>query len=158
MKERVAFQPVEMCGAENLMEFIDFATLVRPSTPNTFLLAPDDFCKSDTPDQVSPRFEESPKDLFKLLTRLLRSDKCVRDMLEDPAGQAIRYVAVTPLLRFKDDVDIRILPAEPGGRAKDPGSTLAIYSRSRIGHSDLGANAKRVSRLMEKLQAATLST
>lgn len=140
------------------MEFIDFTTFVRPASPNTYLLTPDDFCQSATPDGISPRFEESPKELFKLLTRLLRSDKHVRDMLEDPAGLAIRYVAVTPWLRFKDDVDIRVLPAMPDGRAKDPGSMLAIYSRSRLGHSDFGANAKRVSRLMEKLQAATLGT
>ncbi|MCI4644745.1 MAG: DUF1499 domain-containing protein [Hyphomonadaceae bacterium] len=137
---------------------MDFSTLERPTSPNTYLLAPEGICQAASPDVLSPRFAESPKELFKLLTRLVRSDGRARDMLEDPDGPAIRFVAVTPLLRFKDDVDIRIYPDQPGGSLKKPGARLAIYSRSRVGYSDLGANAKRVSRLIEKLQAATLGT
>ena len=139
------------------MEFLDFQTLVRPASPNTYLLCPDDFCELAAPDMVAPRFAESPRDLFRLVTRLVRSEKRARDVLEDPGLLAIRYVAVTSFLKFKDDVDIRVLPSESGGKPKDPGSTLAIYSRSRLGYSDLGANAKRVSNLIEKLQAATLT-
>ncbi len=140
------------------MEFLDFLTLARPASPNTYLLCPEGYCGQAKADSVAPRFAESPKDLFRLVTRLVRSEPRVRDVLEDPDALAIRYVAVTPVLRFKDDVDIRVLPAEPGGKAKEPGATLAIYSRSRVGYSDFGANAKRVGNLMEKLQTATMDT
>ncbi len=47
---------------------------------------------------------------------------------------------------FKDDVVIRIRPSKNGG------SLVDIRSISRIGGSDLGANAKRVEMLMEGLE------
>ena len=49
----------------------------------------------------------------------------------------IEATATTRLLRFKDDVIIRI-------RAADLGTRLDIRSTSRIGGGDLGANAKRI--------------
>ncbi len=49
----------------------------------------------------------------------------------------IEATATTPLLRFKDDVVIRI-------RAHNSGSRLDIRSASRVGSSDFGANAKRI--------------
>ena len=62
-----------------------------------------------------------------------------------------RYVAVTPIMRFRDDVDILI-------RAVSGTSTeVGVYSRSRIGYSDLGANAARIARLQERLSAELAS-
>ena len=46
-------------------------------------------------------------------------------------------------MRYPDTVDVLVLPAE-GGR-----STVAIYSRSQIGRSDLGANLARIRRWLE---------
>ena len=50
-------------------------------------------------------------------------------------------------MRFKDDVDILVLPVE----GHDHQSTLAIYSGSRLGYSDLGTNGKRVNALLTAL-------
>jgi uncharacterized protein (DUF1499 family) len=49
----------------------------------------------------------------------------------------IEATATTRLLRFKDDVVIRIRPATDGAR-------LDVRSASRIGSSDFGTNAKRI--------------
>jgi len=136
------------------MDFLDFENLQRPGSPNTFLVAPEGLCRLAGVDAPAPRFAESPKALFALLTRLVRSGKRVRDMLEDPKARRLRYVEATPLLGFRDDVDIVVLPVD-GGEDAGASSTLAIYSRSRVGYSDLGANAKRVRRLLESLSAAT---
>jgi uncharacterized protein (DUF1499 family) len=65
----------------------------------------------------------------------------------DPAAGRISFIAVTKLLRFKDDVDILVLPV-PG---HDHQSTLVVYSRSRVGYSDLGTNGKRVNALLSAL-------
>ena len=62
------------------------------------------------------------------------------------SGQ-LRYIAKTALLGFKDDVDIEIIPIDENA------TTLAIYSRSRVGYSDLGANQKRVEELIAQLTA-----
>jgi uncharacterized protein (DUF1499 family) len=49
----------------------------------------------------------------------------------------IEATATTRILRFKDDVVIRIRKAGSGAR-------LDIRSASRVGRTDLGANAKRI--------------
>ena len=59
-----------------------------------------------------------------------------------------RYVAVTPLMRFRDDVDVLIRPVSAQQ------TRVAVFSRSRIGVSDLGANAARIEALQARLSAA----
>jgi uncharacterized protein (DUF1499 family) len=62
----------------------------------------------------------------------------------DPVAGRIEATATTPWFGFKDDVVIRITP-EPGG------SRLDIRSVSRVGQSDLGANAARIRAYVELL-------
>jgi uncharacterized protein (DUF1499 family) len=56
----------------------------------------------------------------------------------NPSERRIEAVATTRWFGFKDDVVIRISPAENGG------SVLDIRSVSRVGSSDLGTNARRI--------------
>ena len=56
----------------------------------------------------------------------------------------IEATATTQLLRFKDDVAIRIRPTIDGTR-------LDIRSASRVGSSDFGANAKRIRAFLHEL-------
>jgi uncharacterized protein (DUF1499 family) len=65
----------------------------------------------------------------------------------DRRAHAVYRVA----LIFKDDVDIAVTPHEKG-------SALHIRSASRVGHSDLGVNARRVRRFFRALgqQLATV--
>ncbi len=55
----------------------------------------------------------------------------------DRDGGIIEAVDTTTFFRFKDDVVIRIRPTATGSR-------IDLRSRSRIGRSDLGKNAKRI--------------
>ena len=56
----------------------------------------------------------------------------------------IEATATTRLLRFKDDVVIRIRPTANGAR-------LDIRSTSRVGNSDLGTNARRIRTFLQEL-------
>jgi uncharacterized protein (DUF1499 family) len=64
----------------------------------------------------------------------------------EPAEGRLEATATTRWFRFKDDVVVRVTAA-PGG------SRVDVRSVSRIGRSDLGANAKRIRAFVSKLTA-----
>jgi len=59
----------------------------------------------------------------------------------------IEAVARTPIMGFRDDVVIRIRPAQEGAR-------VDVRSASRYGRGDLGCNASRVRALSESIDGA----
>jgi uncharacterized protein (DUF1499 family) len=61
-----------------------------------------------------------------------------------PGGSEVQYVATTPVLRFKDDVTVRI--RREGGQTK-----VGVRSRSRFGTLDFGQNARNVRELLAAL-------
>ena len=130
-----------------VQDFIDFETLIRPTSPNTYLLAPEALCRSATPDDISPVFDHSPQQLLWAITTALEGENRISISARDAGSLRLKAVATTALLRFKDDIDVAALSVA----TDENRSQLAVYSRSRIGYSDLGANAKRVRMLLEKL-------
>lgn len=99
---------------------------------------------------VTPEYRLSPANLFEKVVAQLETDGSFQDLDADPENTQLHAVAVTPLLRFKDDFYVRVLEAEVG-------STLAIYSHSRIGGGDLGANRRRVLRFVDRLNQPNAS-
>ena len=67
-----------------------------------------------------------------------------------PAEGRLETTATTPWFGFKDDVVVRVKPAGTGSR-------VDVRSKSRVGRSDLGANAKRIRAFLAEL-SARLST
>ena len=65
----------------------------------------------------------------------------------NPAEGRIEATATTRWFGFKDDIVIRISAA--GG-----GSRIDVRSKSRVGRSDLGANAKRIQDFLTALVTA----
>ncbi|MEO0550145.1 MAG: DUF1499 domain-containing protein [Pseudomonadota bacterium] len=130
----------------DMTTFISFKTLKRSPKPNTCLVAPDGLCLAAEPDLPSPEFEDTPAELFAKLETLIQTERSWIDLAADAEDLKLKFIARSAIMRFKDDVDIAVLPAASG-----PGSQLAIYSRSRVGYSDLGANRKRVDSLLNKL-------
>ena len=61
-----------------------------------------------------------------------------------PGGGEVHYVAATPVLRFKDDVNVRI--RREGGKTK-----VSVRSKSRVGTLDFGQNARNVRELLAAL-------
>lgn len=66
----------------------------------------------------------------------------------DPAEGVLEAEARTRLLKFVDDVTIRVQPAS-GQRF-----SVDLVSRSRVGKGDLGTNARRIGRFLAALDAA----
>jgi uncharacterized protein (DUF1499 family) len=63
----------------------------------------------------------------------------------DPAAGTLLARETSQLFRFVDDVVVRVRPADGGG------SIVDVRSKSRVGQGDLGANAARIRRFVEKL-------
>jgi uncharacterized protein (DUF1499 family) len=64
----------------------------------------------------------------------------------EPAAGRIEATATTRWLGFKDDVVVRIRPDDAGG------SRVDVRSASRVGKSDLGANARRIREYLGRLR------
>jgi uncharacterized protein (DUF1499 family) len=62
----------------------------------------------------------------------------------DPAAGRIEATATSFWYGFKDDVVVRV-------RAEEEGSRIDLRSKSRVGRSDLGANAERIRAYLETL-------
>jgi len=65
----------------------------------------------------------------------------------NPTEGRIEAVATTLLYGFKDDVVVRIQDTPAGTR-------VDVRSKSRVGRSDLGVNAKRIRAFLQKLKVA----
>jgi uncharacterized protein (DUF1499 family) len=64
----------------------------------------------------------------------------------DPQTGRIEAIATTTLMRFKDDLVIRVMPEGTGAR-------IDMRSKSRVGVGDLGTNARRIVRFMDALRS-----
>lgn len=115
----------------------DFVTLKKARTPNSFLMAPDGLCQQSRVDEVPAVYGVTPQ---KLRQAFLKVAKAQPRVVHDDAGDASLYDELTvrsALFGFPDLVSIQFLDVK-GGK-----STLAIYSRSVYGRSDLGVNRAR---------------
>ena len=63
-----------------------------------------------------------------------------------PAEGRLEATATTPWFGFKDDVVVRVTPEGSGSR-------VDVRSKSRIGRSDLGTNAKRIRAFLTDLRS-----
>ncbi len=131
----------------------DFKTIVRPKSPNTYLLAPEGLSAAAVPDETSPEFNAAPDALFDAVNALV-AEHGWSVISTDKTAHKLDAIAKTKLLKFKDDIAIAVLPVE-GAPEK---SKIAVYSRSRVGYSDLGANRKRVQQLVGTLKQRTGTT
>jgi hypothetical protein len=124
---------------------MDMAAIVRPTTPNTALAGPAGFFPM--PDIVVPPFPVPPGRLYAAIQSAAAGQ--ARTYLAAEYGYILQahYVVRSATLNFPDLVTVSV-----SGSGEGP-STLVVYSRSVYGHSDFGANRKRVEAWLAALNA-----
>ena len=124
-----------------------FKNLSRPGSPNHWLVAPADYAVK--PDAVPPVFAVPAATLHAALKTLVQQTSGAAITTETADG--LHIVFTSAVFSFKDDVRVHVIPLSPQQ------STLALYSASRVGYWDLGANRRRIEDWLTRLQNA-LST
>jgi uncharacterized protein (DUF1499 family) len=120
---------------------VDFETFTRATTPNTALACPSGFCRSVVADFDPGVFPGSDEELRKRFTEfVLAQPRVVPVYRHAQPGLPTqdRYVQRSAIMSFPDTINVRFIALS------DTTSTLAIYSRSQIGYSDMGVNLARI--------------
>jgi uncharacterized protein (DUF1499 family) len=133
-------------GSPDLGSF-DFENGKRGSRPNTALACPPGFCAHAATDFDPGVYPVSDDELRERFTRFVLSEPRVIPVYRHEAPglpTQDRYIQRSALMRYPDTIDVRFIALS------ETTSTLAIYSRSQIGHSDLGVNLARIRRWTDK--------
>ena len=111
-----------------------------PSLPTAHSSNPLPACP-DSPncERISQAYDVPPDTLFAATQRALDALGPSAMQVQPDAKRATAVYRVA--LVFKDDVDVAVDSTAAGSR-------LHVRSASRVGHSDLGVNARRVDRLL----------
>lgn len=104
----------------------------RTGRPNDYLLA-------EGGDADVLRLDLEPAEAVARFDAVAMADKRVSRLAGDVEAGWVTYIQRSALIGYPDAISVRALPEGDGSR-------LAIWSRSRFGHSDLGVNAARVTR------------
>ena len=116
---------------------IDFETLKRPRSPNTFLLAPEGLCKNAKVDVLAPVYGVAAAKLRQEFLAIVIAQPRTAHALADEVALYDDFVVRSAFFGFPDLVALKFLDL------KGKRSTLALYSRSVYGRSDLGVNRRR---------------
>ena len=84
--------------------------------------------------------------VFETAVSLAKQEPQWEVTIVDPQKLHLEAVATTALLKFKDDLVIEVKSLSDGK------SQIQMRSRSRVGRSDLGANAKRIQSFFDKIK------
>lgn len=123
---------------------VDFEAIARRASPNDALACPDGVCPAEV-DFVTPTYPVPGARLREIVAQVAAETPHAELVYSGSWEETDRYVVRTPLMRFPDTVTIRIFGAGPGR------SQLAIYSRSQVGYSDMGANRARLERWLSEI-------
>lgn len=111
--------------------------------------------------EIEPyKIDLSPADTFKRVEGLAAREAGWRIVSVDQVNMRLEAICTTTLLRYKDDVVIEVRPDMSATSASSTklsasssgNSTIHMRSKSRVGKSDLGANAKRIRLFFEKFK------
>lgn len=123
---------------------IDFATLELATSPNQYLVCAAELCQAEA-NRAPPSFDVPAVSLREAWFQVVSEEPRVRLVESDDDLLQYAFVQRSAVFRFPDRITVRFLPLADGR------STLAVYSRSIYGYSDLGVNRRRVERWLTAL-------
>ena len=96
--------------------------------------------ESQFPELRPRHYDEVPPDhLYGVIDQVASHMPNWEVIERNPSLRIIKVVASTPVIGFRDDVSMRVVPA-----ADKRGSILFVASESRVGRGDLGSNTRHL--------------
>lgn len=129
---------------QTILSQIDFKTLKTPTRPNWYLVCPKDLCEGKQ-QQVSPVFKISLQQLQTAWTHLIAKQPRVTKIASNIDNTQMTYIQRSRIMHYPDTINIRLIAINPNE------STIAIYSASHYGYSDMGVNKHRVQSWLNQL-------
>ncbi len=123
---------------------VSFEQLERRASPNDALACPEDVCTASA-DIKAALYPVTARELRIAFAKVIAAEPRVTTVDADAATLTDRYIQRTGWFGFPDTIVVQFLDRP------DSQSTLAIYSRSQLGESDLGANKARIERWLSRL-------
>ncbi len=125
---------------------VDFATVSPPDKPNWALTAPG---KLGNPHaEPAPIFGVNADALQAAVLVAFEAEPRTRLVSHDPVRRRMTFIQRSAVLRFVDNIEVEIFPLG------EDQTSLALFSRSQVGYSDLGVNRSRVARVLARLTEA----
>ena len=122
---------------------IDFAALELTSKPNQFLVLPDGFTARSKAHYTSRVWRGTDQATLLANFKSVALDAPRTEVTNENDSQ-VELCQKSALLKFPDFITAEAVEV-PGG------SALCVYSRSKLGYSDLGVNAIRIQGWLEQL-------
>ena len=130
---------VRSLGHDAATWHVDPTTAPDPRSPNWYKVEPDG-------PNPAPVFDHAADDLSAALDRVVAGQPRIELLQDDRASSGpVSWVQTSAVFGFPDYVSIKVIPLGEGQ------STLAVFSRARLGVSDLGVNEKRVEAWLAEL-------
>jgi uncharacterized protein (DUF1499 family) len=120
---------------------VDPRAIPKPATPNHWLIRP------VGGDARPPNYRLDAPGLAELIDAVALAQPRTERVAGSVASGHMTYLTRTPLMGYPDFVSFRVYATETG-------SSFAVFSRSRFGRSDLGANRKRMETWLAAIDAA----
>ena len=120
---------------------VDPRAVAKPDKPNHWLI------RSVGGDAPALEYALSAPDLAQVVDAVVLAQPRTRRIAGSVEAGHMTYLTRTPIMGYPDYVSVRVF-------ATATGASLAVFSRSRFGQSDLGTNRKRMEEWMAAIDAA----
>lgn len=118
---------------------LDLTTVARSTKPHDGLICTDGLCPHVKVDLDLPAYNMAPAAALAAFEASAKSITPDLERVDDGSDPlSARYVTRSPTLKFPDTTWVEVVDMGDGQ------SGLRVYSRAQLGHSDLGANLKRI--------------
>ena len=140
------FYYVSTVDSDPAVWHVDPLTAPTPVKPHSFRMAPPGLTE-EIVDMESPVYSANPTLMAKAFDDFVLSQNKTKRIAGSPEEGWMTYVQRTPRWNFPDYISVKFIDLN-GGK-----STIAVFSRSRFGYSDLGVNEARVKTWVKTLQS-----